>query len=163
MGMPAKWIMSRKRDRKSEITPPLQIVLMGFHSEWYRVLIRRFPTEKWARRGFFLWFNAHKLNGHTTSEANQRAEPTLISINNHTDTNEFGEIGDYYQGRERTDKNCYLSLFMRIWQVVSCSFSSLTNYIILFVAPTIEEGKEMFSFDCTLTWVVVIFIQLLRR
>jgi len=90
---------------------------------------------------------------------NQRAEPTLISINNHTDTNEFGEIGEY-QGRERTDKNCYLSLFM---DLASCSFSSLTNYIILFVAPTIEEGKEMFSFDCTLTWVVVIFIQLLRR
>lgn len=90
---------------------------------------------------------------------NQRAEPTLISINNHTDTNEFGEIGEC-QGRERTDKNCYLSLFM---DLASCSFSSLTNYIILFVAPTIEEGKEMFSFDCTLTWVVVIFIQLLRR
>ena len=71
---------------------------------------------------------------------NQRAEPTLISINNHTDTNEFGEIGEC-QGRERTDKNCYLSLFM---DLASCSFSSL-------------------SFDCTLTWVVVIFIQLLRR
>jgi len=83
-------------------------------------------------------------------------ELTLVSSK---DTNEFGEIGEY-QGRERTDKNCYLSLFM---DLASCSFSSLTNYIILFVAPTIEEGKEMFSFDCTLTWVVVIFIQLLRR
>ena len=91
---------------------------------------------------------------------NQRAEPTFISINNHTDTNELGEIGEECQGRERTDKICYLSLFI---DLASCSFSSLTNYIILFVAPTIEEGKEMFSFDCTLTWVVVIFIQLLRR
>jgi hypothetical protein len=86
---------------------------------------------------------------------NQRAEPTLISINNHTDTNEFGEIGEECQGRERTDKNCYLSLFI---DLASCSFSSLTHQL-----HHHREGKEMFSFDCTLTWVVVVFIQLLRR
>jgi len=85
---------------------------------------------------------------------NQRAEPTLISINNHTDTNEFGEIGEY-QGRERTDKICYLSLFI---DLASCSYSSLTHQL-----HHHPEGKEMFSFDCTLTWVVVVFIQLLRR
>ena len=61
-------------------------------------------------------------------------------------------------GRTRTA----ISVFLWIWQVVPFPLSP-TNYIILFVAPTIEEGKEMFSFDCTLTWVVVIFIQLLRR
>ena len=71
---------------------------------------------------------------------NQRAEPTLISINNHTDTNEFGEIGEY-QGRERTDKNCYLSLFM---DLASCSFSSLTHqlhHIIFQHQPSKREKK----------------------
>ena len=71
---------------------------------------------------------------------NQRAEPTLISINNHTDTNEFGEIGEC-QGRERTDKNCYLSLFM---DLASCSFSSLTHqlhHIICQLQPSKREKK----------------------
>ena len=72
---------------------------------------------------------------------NQRAEPTLISINNHEIQIQMnlGRLESIKEGSGRT--RTAISVFLWIWQVVPFPLSP-TNYIILFFSTNHRRGKR---------------------